>query len=286
MRYLSSLSLTRKAGEVSRLAGDLGGQTDKGRPTPYEGCEPLFSMYHYRHDGADTAYSNANTIGEYLTDYGFNWNLAPVADIAQSLSGKDALVSTRCYSDDFSEGAKLVSSAVAGYKDANVMTCLKHFPGHGTVEGDSHYGQVFSTKSLEQLEQEDLLPFKAGIEAGADTVMLGHITVPEIDEKPASASSAWVRYIRNEMDFKGLIVTDGMTMRTSETGQTVIEGDAVALAVESINAGVDMILTPENPSALIGELETIVEAGQIDEEVIDNAVLRILNTKIEKGIAR
>lgn len=114
-----------EGGDVSRLAGNLASHSNWGRPVPYEGCEQFFPMLYYQYDGEQTAYDHAVTIGGYLSEYGFNWNLAPVADIADGPSGEDAYVYDRCYSMDFEQGSSLVSAAVEGYKSTGVMTCLK-----------------------------------------------------------------------------------------------------------------------------------------------------------------
>lgn len=141
------------------------------------------SMYSYKDEGADTAYANAKTIGTDMVSCLFNTDFAPVADVWTN--PENTVIGDRAYSDDFEQAAELVASAVRGFTDSGVICCLKHFPGHGDTSTDTHEGAAVVSKSLDELRAGEFLPFISGIEAGADMVMIGHITVTSVDPEPA-----------------------------------------------------------------------------------------------------
>ena len=253
-----------EGGSVSRLMQNVG--TTK-----------IGSMYSYRNEGTEKAFSNAETIGRDLLAYGLNADLAPVADVWSN--PLNTVIRTRAYSDDFSQAAELVASAVEGFHAAGVICTLKHFPGHGDTLADSHNGKVFVTKSLEELREGELLPFKAGIDAGADMVMLGHLIVTDMDEEPAPFSYAVVtELLREELGFDGVVLTDALEM--DALGSYGV-GEAALLAVQ---AGVDLLLCPGDPKAALEALETAVAEGVLSEERIDESVLRILSLKEKYGL--
>ena len=131
------------------------------------------------------------------------------------------------------------------------------------------------TKSLEELREAELLPFRAGIEAGADMVMIGHLTVPDLDEKPAPFSRAVVtELLRQELGFTGVVITDNLEMGALGDYSA---GEAAVLAVQ---AGVDLLLCPCDPAAALEALTAAVEVGTIPEARIDESVLRILRMKL------
>ena len=167
------ISVDEEGGRVARLMNTVG--TTK-----------LGSMYSYRAQGTQGAHDNAQTIARDIAAYGFNTDFAPVADVWTNK--RSNAIGDRAYSDDYDEAAELVAAAVKGFHDGGVICCLKHFPGHGSTETDSHDGAATVDKTLPQLRQEDLKPFVSGIAAGADMVMVGHLTVPTMDDVPASVS--------------------------------------------------------------------------------------------------
>ena len=236
------------------------------------------SMLNYKDDGTDTAYENARTIGTDMSGLGFNLDLAPVADVWSNPA--NTVIGTRAYSDDFSQAAELVASAVEGFHDGGVACTLKHFPGHGDTAEDSHYGAAYVYKTLDQLREEELLPFKAGIDAGADAVMVGHMTVVEVSEEPALFSYDLITGIlREELGFDGVVMTDSLEMQA--LSDSYPEGETVVRAVQ---AGVDMLLCPADPAGAVEALCSAVEEGRISEERIDESVLRILILKEARGL--
>ena len=253
-----------EGGSVSRLMQNVG--TTK-----------IGAMYSYRNEGTEKAFANAEIIGRDLLAYGLNADLAPVADVWSN--PENTVIRTRAYSDDFFQAAELVAAAVKGFHASGVICTLKHFPGHGDTLADSHNGKVYINKSLQELREGELLPFKAGIEAGADMVMTGHLIITAIDEEPAPFSRAVVtELLREELGFRGVVITDSMEM--DALGSYTV-GDAVLRAVR---AGVDLLLCPGDPEEALLAMESAVESGELPEERIDESVLRILSMKEKYGL--
>ena len=237
------------------------------------GTTKIGAMFSYRADGPEKAFSNAETIARDLAAHGLNGDLAPVADVWSNPD--NPVIRTRAYSDDFAEAAQLVAAAVEGFHAGGVVCTLKHFPGHGDTATDSHYGAAYVTKSLEELRGGELLPFAAGIEAGADMVMIGHLTVPALDTLPAPFSRAVVTgLLREELGFAGVVITDALEM--GALGDYT-SGETAVLAVQ---AGVDLLLCPGDPAEALLALSEAVKEGELSRERIDESVLRILRMKL------
>lgn len=235
-------------------------------------------MLDYKGQGADTAYQNACTIASDMYALGFNFDMAPVADVWSNPD--NTVIGNRAYSDDFEQAASLVGAAVEGFHDGGVGTALKHFPGHGDTSADSHKGAVYVSRTLDELREKELLPFKAGIEAGSDMVMAGHLIVSDIDEEPAPFSyKIMTGLLREELGFDGVIITDGLQMKAMTDYYKSGE-----IARKAILAGVDMLLCPADPREAISALQTAVEQGEISEQRIEESVRRILTVKMRRGI--
>ncbi len=259
------LTCDEEGGRVNRLMSTVG--------TTY-----IDSMMSYRDQGPEKAAENAETIAGDLVSCGFNADLAPVADVWSNPENK--VIGDRAYSDDFAQAATLVAAAVKGFHAGGVACTLKHFPGHGDTAADSHTGAAYVTKTLDELRSGELLSFQAGIDAGADMVMIGHLTVTDIEDVPALFSYRIVtQLLREEMGFDGVIITDSLQMKavTDSYGS----GQAAVLAVQ---AGVDILLCPANLEEAVGALLDAVETGVIPEERLNESVLRILRLKEEMGI--
>ena len=242
------------------------------------GTTKLNSMYSYRHQGTGTAYANAAILSGDLKRYGFNTDFAPVADVWSNPA--NTVIGDRAYSDNYDEAATLVSAAVQGFRDSGVICTLKHFPGHGSTVTDSHYDFAVVNKTLPQLRQEDLKPFAAGIAAGADMVMTGHIIIPTIDyNTPTTYSYALTTtLLREEMGFEGVIITDALRM----TGAgSLSQGEK---AVRCVQAGADILLGLTELPESVAALEQAVQSGRITTAQLDAAVTRIIRMKVEHGI--
>ena len=212
-----------EGGVVNRLMDTVG--------TTYIG-----SMYYYKDDGDETAYENAYTIANDMSALGFNLDFAPVADVWSNPD--NTVIGERAYSDDYAQAAELVGNAVKGFNDGGVMCTLKHFPGHGDTAEDSHYSSAYVHRTKEEIMADEMQPFRSGIEAGAEFVMVGHLIVPDIDEVPATLSyKIATGILRDELKFEGVAITDSFEMESIADNYSV--DDAVVM---SVKAGMDMIV--------------------------------------------
>ena len=235
------------------------------------------SMYSYKDQGADTAYSNAKTIGTDMVSCLFNTDFAPVADVWTNPD--NTVIGDRAYSDDFEQAAELVASAVRGFTDAGVICCLKHFPGHGDTSTDTHEGAAVVSKSLDELRAGEFLPFVSGIEAGADMVMIGHITVTSVDPEPATISKAIITdVLRGELGWDGVVISDSLDMGA------LAGYDNGEVCVKFLEAGGDILLGIPDIEAALTSLEAAVTDGRLTESRIDESVQRVLELKISHGI--
>lgn len=257
-------AIDEEGGNVARCADSLG-------TTAFE------PMYAYREQGIETARSNAKTIASDIAALGFNLDFAPVADTWSN--PENTVIGQRAYSDDFNDTAELVAAAVKGFKEGGVYCTIKHFPGHGDTAEDSHYGTATSAKTIEELEQNEYLAFKKGIEAGADMVMIGHITMSSIDQQPASISRTMItEELRGKLGYDGVIVTDSLAM--GAVSEMYEPGE---LVVKVVDAGADILLMPADMQAAVEGIENAVAEGRISEERINESVRRILKLKDQKA---
>lgn len=243
------------------------------RVGPALGMTTLNSMFHYRAEGTDRARENARALAEGLASLGFNVDFAPVADVWTNPA--NTVIGARAYSDDPQQAAELVAAAVEGFHLGGVSATLKHFPGHGDTQEDSHNGAAYAYKTRSELMECEMLPFRAGIEAGAELVMVAHITLPALDaERPATLSKPIVTdLLREELGFSGLVVTDALSMGAI----TQTYGDEAALL--ALEAGCDLLLLPENASAAAALILERADPARIDE-----SVKRILEWKLARGL--
>ncbi|MBQ8164987.1 MAG: glycoside hydrolase family 3 protein [Clostridia bacterium] len=218
-----------------------------------------------------------STIGDYLSEFGFNVDFAPVADV---LSNPDnTVVKKRSFGSDSEIVSDMALAVMRGLEEKGVYGTLKHFPGHGATEGDTHEGYAYTSKTLEELEKCELIPFADGIESGADFIMVGHISLPNIigDNTPASLSHKMITEIlREKMGYDGIIITDALNM-----GAITKQYSSAEAAVATLLAGSDMILMPDDfVSAYEGVLEAVCD-GTVTEKRIDESLERILKIKLE-----
>ena len=256
-----------EGGVVNRLMDTVG--------TTYIG-----SMYYYKDDGDETAYENAYTIANDMSALGFNLDFAPVADVWSNPD--NTVIGERAYSDDYAQAAELVGNAVKGFNDGGVMCTLKHFPGHGDTAEDSHYSSDYVHRTKEEIMADEMQPFRSGIEAGAEFVMVGHLIVPDIDEVPATLSyKIATGILREELKFEGVAITDSFEMESIADNYSV--DDAVVM---SVKAGMDMILQPKDMASAVNSIEQAVADGELSEDRIDESVRRILTLKESRGLLK
>ena len=229
---------------------------------------------------ADYVYYMASTIGSQIGELGFNVDFAPVADVKTSEMNSE--IGTRSFGDDPKKVAEFVSAYVKGLESQNICSTLKHFPGQGSSSGDTHQGSVDIDSSISKLRKIDFVPFVSGIEAGADFVMVSHISVSRVTEtsEPASVSKLIMTTIlREELDYSGLIVTDAFDMACITDKYSAAEA-----AVKSFNAGADIILMPQDLPEAYDAILSKVKSGKITEKRLNDTVQRILKLKFQKGI--
>jgi beta-glucosidase-like glycosyl hydrolase len=201
---------------------------------------------------------------------GINWAFAPVADL--DLLADNPIVQTRSFGRDPTAVARCVAAWVAGCESEGVLACAKHFPGHGRTTRDSHVEMPTVLADAATLLREDLLPFRAAIEAGVASVMTAHVQYPELDESgvPATLSPSVLRLLREELRFDGLAVTDALNMAGAQHGRS--EADA---AVAALRAGCDLLLYPDDPRGVVSALEAAISCGALGEARVAEAIRRI-----------
>lgn len=232
-------------------------------------------------ESGDTAqaYEAGVNIGEYLNELGFNLDFAPVADVAGSGNG---VMGDRVFGSDARLVGDMVSNVVDGMEGTGISSCLKHFPGIGDTDSDTHDGRVETTKTLDEMRASDFIPFQAGIEAGADFVMVSHVTVSAVDGDalPSSLSKTMMTdVLRNELGFQGVIITDALNMSAITEYYTTEEA-----AVKAIVAGADMLLMPDDFYAAYDAVLAAVQDGTITEERIDESLERIYRVKYKNMV--
>lgn len=260
------ISTDEEGGRVARLAGNEA-----------MGIENVGPMRTVGNSGdTDKAYQVGRTIGTYLQKNGINLDFAPVADV--DTDSNQSVVGDRAFGSNSQLVAKMAASKVKGLKESGVSPVLKHFPGHGATKGDSHTDYAYTGKTIEEMRECELIPFKEGIKAGCSFVMVGHISAPNIigDNTPSSMSKEMITNIlRGELGFKGIVVTDALNM-----GAIIKNYTSDTVAVKAVEAGVDMLLMPESFQDAYQSLMTAVESGEITQERIDESVKRILELKL------
>lgn len=220
---------------------------------------------------ADTAEKNRTLRWEL----GINVNFAPVADVS---TDPGDFIYDRALGQDAEATADYVARVVLTMQDAGIASVLKHFPGYGN-NVDTHTGIAVDERSYESFEQSDLLPFIAGIEAGAPFVLVSHNIVKCMDEDyPASLSKKVHGLLRGELGFDGLIVTDDLAMDAVKA-----YADNGSVAVLALQAGNDMIVTTDYQTQIPLVIEA-VRSGEISEDEINDHVFRVLHTKAALGL--
>ena len=259
------IGVDEEGGTVARVADTLG-------TTQFDDM----SVYGESGDTAE-AYNIGSTQAKELTALGFNVNFSPVADV---LTNEDnTVVKERSFGSDPDLVSGMVTQVVKGLTDGGMLCAPKHFPGHGSTATDSHNGAATVDKTLPQLRQEDLKPFVSGIAAGADMVMVGHLTVPTMDDAPASLSHKLVtNLLRYDLGFRGVIVTDGLQMQALAQ---YTDGEKAVLALA---AGNDMLLEISDVPGAVAAVEQALADGTLTQAALDASVLRVLQLKLAHGI--
>ena len=260
-------------------------------------------------NAVENAAKSGKVIGEELKALGFNVDFAPDIDVNNNAA--NPVIGTRSFSDAPELVAMLGQAFAGGLEEAGMVPTYKHFPGHGDTGIDSHIGTPSVEKTYEQLQETELVPFRAAIDAGAEMIMTAHITFPLIDDEvvfgdgetkgyyPATMSRKIITQIlREDLGFDGVVVTDALEMDAIRTAGLVPGGEDTTeyrlnVAQQVICAGVDILLLPQDLKDAdaasfyddyIAGLAAMVEDGSIPEERIDESVTRILKLKKSNGI--
>ena len=217
------------------------------------------------------------TIGIYLSELGFNLDFAPDADVWSNPANE--IVRYRSFGTDPKRVSEMSMAVLDGLMSKGVTGVIKHFPGHGATEGDTHEGYAYTNKTWGELEICELIPFQTGIEQEVPMIMVGHISLPNVtgDETPASLSHEIVtKRLREQMGYDGVVVTDAMNM-----GAVAENYEPAEAAVKALQAGVDLILMPEDFRAAYQGVMDAVEDGTLSKKRIDQSLRRILRLKLE-----
>ena len=250
-----------EGGTVTRISSIL--------ETPFQ--SPM-ALYHQ--GGMEAVLSDTKQKSELLKSVGINAGLFPVADLARNHS---AFIYNRTIGQDAQTTASYVQQIVEELKKSKVGSTLKHFPGYGD-NGDSHTAIIQDNRSLDELRQADFLPFQAGIDAGAGSVLVSHNILSKIDTVPSSISPKITDLLRKELHFKGVIMTDDLDM--AGLANFVSQEEA---AFQVIVAGNDLILGSSYQTQIPYLLKKI-SSGELTEERIDESVRRILTWKYDLGL--
>lgn len=229
----------------------------------------------YQNSGWDGIANDTEQKAEILSSYGIQLGLFPVADVA---TDPNAFIYDRTIGLDAQGTSTFVETVVNSLKDTNVASTLKHFPGYGN-NLDSHVEIVYDNRSIEELRQNDFLPFKAGIAAGVDSILVSHNIISSIDPNaPASISAPIHQALREELGFEGVVMTDDMDMAGLAD---FISQEEAGLA--ALKAGNDLVLS----SSYANQIPTVITAvknGEYSEDALDASVMRILKLKQRLGM--
>ncbi|MEO7363100.1 MAG: glycoside hydrolase family 3 N-terminal domain-containing protein [Gemmatimonadaceae bacterium] len=228
------------------------------------------------------AYDVGRAIAEEAKAVGILMNFAPVVDVNNNPS--NPVINTRSFGEDPQRVARLSAAFVKGTQDAGVMATIKHFPGHGDTDVDSHANLPIVSASMARLDSVELVPFASSINAGAGMVMTAHIALPAVQGDSVTPATLAPKIItgllRNELHFTGLAITDAMTMGGIGKGYTTEESTILA-----VQAGADVLLKPTDPTKAVDALVAAVERGAISRARIDSSVRRVLALKARTGVA-
>jgi len=238
------------------------------------------------------AYDMYSVIAEEMSSVGLNTVLGPACDC--NSNPYNSIIGMRSFGEDPGRVAAMTAAAARGLQDNGALATLKHFPGHGDTQVDSHRGLPTVNRSRDELFRIDLRPFAEGVKAGAKIVMTAHIIFTALDpEMPATLSPVILGdVLRGELGFEGLIVSDSMNMHSMKRNY-----DPIDAAIKGFNAGVDLMMLAEehydhdaghylaNQRALIRAIIRAVENGVISAERVDDALGRILRLKRDAGFS-
>lgn len=218
-----------------------------------------------------------------LADLGFTIDFAPDADV--TVGPKDIAINVRSAGDDHKEAAEVVADAVTGYQMGGVGSAAKHFPGHGRLDVDSHESLPVSKKSIKDLEDTDLLPFKSAIKAGTPMVMMGHIGLPDAKTTPATLNKKAYSALRDDLGFDGVIITDALNMKA--VPQNLNGGESV----KALAAGADLALMPPDAAAAQKAIVSAMGDGTLKKkDLVEKServvAMQLATAETQKGLEK
>lgn len=212
---------------------------------------------------------------------GVHVNFSPIADVNNN--SRNPVINTRSFGESPDLVGRMTAAYVRGLRAGGVLATLKHFPGHGDTDVDSHIGLPIINHPRDRLDAIELAPFRQGITAGADAVMVGHIQLPALDSAPASPATLSAPIVngilRGDMKFRGLVYTDSMSMEAIT--KLMPPGDA---AVRALQAGNDLVLHSPDDAAAVAGIKAAVQSGALPLAQIDASVRRVLTAKARLGL--
>ncbi|MGC2940682.1 MULTISPECIES: glycoside hydrolase family 3 N-terminal domain-containing protein [unclassified Brevibacterium] len=223
--------------------------------------------------------TEATTVqGRNLTDLGFTIDFAPDSDV--TVGPKDKTINVRSAGTDHNDAAEVVADAVEGYRSGGVASSAKHFPGHGRLGVDSHESLPVSEKTIEEMEDTDLLPFKSAVKAGVPMVMMGHIGLPDAKTTPTTLNEKAYSALRDTLDFDGVITTDALNMKA--VPQNLGGGETV----KALAAGADLALMPPDSGAAQKAIVKAMGDGTLKKKDLEEKAERVVAAQLATAEAQ
>ena len=231
----------------------------------------------------EQAHDHAWLMASEVRASGVDLSFAPVVDLGRG----NKAIGNRAFHADPQVVAEFTRSYVRGMHDADMAATLKHFPGHGTVAEDTHFDSAVDPRPLEALQVEDLVPFAAGIEAGADAVMLAHVLYPAVAPEPAGYSPRWINLLRQDMGFRGVVFSDDISMAAAHAA-----GGITQRVIQHLDAGCDVVLACQPD--IVEEALRAVEGRSLNTAALIGLIGRgpraweglLADTRYEPALAR
>jgi len=229
----------------------------------------------------------AKIVAEESRALGIDWNFYPISDV--QINPQNPIINTRSFGEDPQEVSTMVTAYIRGSHEGGMLTTLKHFPGHGDTDTDSHLNLARVNAPLERLNAVELPPFKAGIQAGSDAVMIAHVAFPALEPDPTKIATTSRQVVsgllREQLGFKGVIVSDAMEMKGLTKVYPEGNGNAAGrAAVDTVKAGQDLLELPSDLEGTFSGLLQAVKSGEISRAQIDASVRRLLLVKARVGL--
>lgn len=259
------IAVDEEGGTVVRISNNK-----KIRDSKFKSSQEL-----YNEGGLELIKNDTIQKNNLLYELGINVNLAPVADIS---TNEDDYIYSRSFGKDASETSKYIKTVINASKGTKVSNVLKHFPGYGN-NLDTHTGISIDNKTIEDFRKNDFLPFKSGIEEGAEAILVSHNIINNIENIPASLSKNIHNILRNELNFTGIIMTDDLAM------SAIKDYASESPSVMALKAGNDLIIITDYLTG-INDIKEALKNGDLEESLIDKAVLRVLSWKYYKGLLK